>query len=407
LNLPLFIAKKIATGRGKSFSGLIIRIAIAGIAVSLAIMIISIAIVTGFKQEIRDKVIGFGSHIQIVKTDMNQSFENVPVRNDPGLHTSVRNITGVEHTQVFATKAGIIKTDEEIEGIVLKGISTDFNWNFFNSKIVEGTSFSASDTTTSNKVMISKHTADRMKLKVGDKMMVYFLQGSPTPRARVLNVSGIFNSGLEEFDQLYALCDIRQIQQLNKWEPEMVGGFEVFINDFERLDDITKEVNGEIGIYLEARSIKRINPQIFDWLELLNVNVQVIIALMIAVASINMITALLILIIERTNMIGILKALGATSGKISFIFLFKAAYLILTGLFWGNLLGLGLCLLQLNTGLITLPQESYYVAVVPVNIDWMDILLLNIATFMLCLIIMILPSQMVSRVSPVKAIRFD
>lgn len=412
MNTELFIAKRLILSKDKSSNtgfirtGPIINIAILGIALGMAVMIIAIAIVTGFQSEIRDKVIGFGSHIQITNYDFNTSFEPNPISKNQQFYPHLDTVSGIRHIQVYATKAGIIKTDKEIQGVVLKGIGSDFDWSFFKNKIVEGTHFQLSDTLKSNDILISRHIASKLKLKAGDDLIMYFIQRPP--RMRKFKISGIYETGLEEFDKLYVMVDIAHIQKLNDWRKDQVGGFEVLIDNYEDLDKLGNYIYFNIiGPELSSQTIKEIQPQIFDWLELQNMNVQIILFLMVLVAGINMISALLVIILERINMIGILKALGAQNWGIRKIFLYIATYLIGKGLLWGNLIGLTLCIIQQQFGIITLDQKSYYVSVVPINIDLLYILWLNTGTLIICVLFLIIPSYVITRITPVKAIRFN
>jgi lipoprotein-releasing system permease protein len=414
MNLPYFIAQKLIKGRrqGTSFSRPINVIAIIGISTGLAVMILAVAILTGFKQQIRDKIVGFGSHIQVINFDSNYSFETVPISTDLEFVQKIKNLPGVKHLQVFATKAGIIKSDDAIQGVVLKGIGSDFDWNYFKSNIVEGTIFTVNDSIRTNKVIISRKIADMLKLKPNDSISMHFIQ--EPPRMRRFIISGIYETSLEEFDKIYVFCDIGHIKRLNGWKDDQVSGFEVFIKDFDQLDEMTQEVTDAIGyrltetdIKVKVRNIREKYPQIFDWLNFQDLNVIIIIILMLVVAGFNMISGLLILILEKTNMIGVLKALGAEDKAIRRIFIYQASYLIVKGLFWGNLIGIGIAFLQLKTGLITLDPSSYYIKTVPVNLDISHILLLNAGTMVAIIIMLLIPSQLVSRISPVKAIRYD
>lgn len=407
MNYELFIAKRIIFGDNaeNKISKPIVRIAIMGVALGLAVMLLAIAIVTGFQKEIRNKVIGFGGHILIANYDSNSSYEVKPIDKKQDFYPSLNTFSGVKHIQIFATKAGIIKTNDAIEGIVLKGIGSDFDWNFFKNKIVEGNPFLVNDSLKSNAVLISKYTAQRLKLKVGNDLLVYFIQ--QPPRMRKFKVSGIYETGLEDFDKIYVLCDIAHIQKLNDWTENQVGGFEVLINDFNQIDEMGKKVYAAIGYNLNAKTIKEIQPQIFDWLGLQNINVIIIIVLMVLVAGINMISALLIIILERTQMIGIIKALGAKSWSIRKIFLYTASYLIGVGLLFGNFIGIILCLLQKYFGIVTLDQSSYYVSVVPIHFSIPVILLLNAGTLVVCVVMLIVPSYIITKITPIKAIRFS
>lgn len=414
MNFPYFIAQRLIKGRKEetSFSRPINIIAIIGIATGLAVMILAVAILTGFKQEIREKIVGFGSHIQIMNFDSNISYETTPVSDTQSFIPELKNIPGIRHVQVFATKAGIIKTDEEIQGVVLKGVGSDFDWSYFSSNIVDGTVFTVSDTARTDNVIISKKISDMLRLKTGDSFAMHFVQDPP--RMRKFTVSGIYETSLEEFDKIYVLCDIWHIKRLNGWNETMVSGFEIFIDDFDDLQAKTGEVRDAIGYRVaeeetqfRVTSIRSKYPQIFDWLNFQDINVIIIIILMLVVAGFNMISGLLILILEKTNMIGILKALGSDDKAIRKVFLYQASYLIGKGLLWGNLIGLGIAYLQLSTGIISLDPSSYFIKTVPINLELSHILILNAGTMAAIILMLLVPSQLISRISPVKAIRFD
>jgi len=414
MNLPYFIAQRLIKGRreGTSFSRPINVIAIVGIAMGLAVMILAVAILTGFKQQIREKVVGFGSHIQIMNFDSNISFETTPISDTQKFIPKIKQIPGISHFQVFATKAGIIRTDEDIQGVVLKGIGSDFDWSYFKSNMVDGSVFTVTDTGRTDKVIISKKISDMLRLKTGDSFAMLFIQDPP--RMRKFTISGIYETSLEEFDKMYVFCDIGHIKRLNNWLEDQVSGFEVYINDFDKLDEMTSEVRDAIGYKITEEDTKfkvtniRIRyPQIFDWLNFQDINVIIIILLMLIVAGFNMISGLLILILEKTNMIGVLKSLGAEDVTIRRMFLYQAAYLIAKGLFWGNFIGIGLAYLQLKTGIITLDPSSYYIKTVPVNLNLIHILLLNAGTMAAIIIMLLVPSQLISRITPVKAIKYD
>ena len=414
MNLPYFIAHRLIKGRRQetSFSRPINVIAVTGIALGLAVMIVAVAVLTGFKQQIRNKIVGFGSNIQILNFDSNLSLETVPISDTQSFIPRIRAMDGIRHVQVFATKAGIIKMSEAIQGVVLKGIGSDFDWKFFESNIVDGSIFTVTDTGRTNQVIISKKISDMLRLKTGDSFAMYFVQDPP--RSRKFTISGIYETSLEEFDKLYVFCDIGHIKRLNGWTDDQVSGFEIFIDDFDRLDEMTMAVRDEVGYRLledetkfKVTNIRLRYPQIFDWLNFQDMNVFIIITLMLLVAGFNMISGLLILILERTNMIGILKALGSSNGTIRKMFLYQASYLIVKGLFWGNIIGTGLALLQLKTGLISLDPASYYIKRVPVNLELSHIILLNLGTMAVIILMLLVPSQLISRITPVKAIRYD
>jgi lipoprotein-releasing system permease protein len=415
MNFPYFIAEKLIRGRreGTSFSRPINVIAIIGISVGLAVMIIAVATLTGFKQQIRDKVVGFGSHIQVVNFDANYSFETAPVSTSSDFIPKIKSLPGIKHIQVFATKAGIIKTRENIQGVVLKGIGPDFDWSYFQSCMVDGSVFTVSDTgSISNRVIISKKLSGMLDLQTGDSISMHFIQDPP--RSRRFVISGIYETSLEEFDKIFVFCDIRHIKRLNGWDDDQVSGLEIFIDDFDELEKMTLAVQETIGFRLDereaavkVRNIRDKYPQIFDWLNFQDMNVVIIIILMLIVAGFNMISGILILILEKTNMIGILKALGTEDKTIRRIFIYQAAYLIGKGIFWGNLIGIGLAFLQLKTGFASLDPSSYYLKTVPINLNMIHILLLNAGTMLVIIMMLLIPSQLVSRITPVKAIRYD
>ena len=405
MNLSLFIAKRITFNANRTFSKLIVRIAILGISLGLAVMILAIAIVKGFKSEIREKVRGFSGDIQITKLDLNSSFENTPFSLSDSLFRKIAREPGIEWIQSFATKPGIINTNEEIEGVVLKGVGPDYNWTYFKKILISGQPIDFSDNLKSKtQILISKYTADRLKLKVGDDFLMYFIENSL--RKRKFQIVGIYELGVDEVDKLHVIGDINLIRNLNNWSQKEVGGYELRVSKFDQLDAIENRVYEALGMNLKSYTIKQYYPTIFDWLSLLDVNTQVILILMLAVAVINMISALLIMILERTNMIGLLKALGSTNWHIRKIFLYNAAYLIIWGLIYGNILGVGLGLFQAKTHFFSLDQASYYIDFVPVQLNFADVILLNIGTLLICLVVLLLPSLLVTRISPLKAIRF-
>jgi lipoprotein-releasing system permease protein len=405
VNTELFIARRILSKNKANFSRPIVRIAILSIGLGLTVMFVAVAILTGFQKEVREKVIGFGAHIQISHYDENSSLETKPISMHQDFYPSLETAKGIKHIQVYATKAGIIKTADQIQGIVLKGIGPDYDLSFFANKMVAGHFIHLSDTGRTNDVMISKNLASLLKLKLNDDIRMYFISGTTT-LGRKFHIAGIYETGLEEFDKVYVICDIKHIQKLNNWQPDEVGGFEVTLDNFKDLDKMGKYVYRKIGMTLDAKTIRDLYPQIFDWLDLQDINVLIILVLMVLVSGITMISTLLILILERTNMIGILKALGMPNSGIRRVFLINAAYIIGQGLFWGNLVGATLCIIQQKYGIITLSQESYYVSVVPVNLDLGNILLLNAGTAIICLAMLLIPSFVTTRISPLRAIRF-
>lgn len=405
MNLPFFIAKRITFSSKRTFSKLIVRIAILGIMLGLAVMILAVAIVKGFKSEIREKVRGFAGDIQIVKYDLNTSFENSPFIINPATLQTIKEYPEIAYGQPFATKPGIINTNDEVEGVVLKGVDQDYNWDYIKNVLVDGRTIDFSDSVQSQReILISQYTASRLNLKVGDDFLMYFVQ-QPL-RKRKFDIVGIYNLGVEELDKMYVLGDISLIRRLNNWNADQVGGYELRLKDFAKLDTVADKVFENLDIDLRSITVKEYYPTIFEWLSLLDVNTQVILVLMLAVAVINMISALLIMILERTNMIGILKALGSNNWSIRKIFLYNAAYLIGLGLLLGNLLGIGVGYFQYSTHFFQLDQVSYFISYVPVQLEILDILLLNAGTLLICVLVLLIPSLLVTQISPVKAISF-
>jgi lipoprotein-releasing system permease protein len=413
VSLEYFIAKRIHFQQGKkNVSRPAVRIATIGIALGLAVMLISVAVVIGFKTEIRNKTIGFGGHIQISNFDNNNTFETNPIKVDKALMHKITSIDGVKHVQRFATKPGIIKTDTEFQGVVIKGIDKGFDWDFFKSNLVEGNVLDVSGAMPGNQVVLSKYLANLLGLKLGDRFYTYFIQEKI--RARKFKIVGIYSTNFIEYDKLFILADMRQVQALNDWSPDSFSGLEILVNDFNRIDelgdkvyDVTANKFNKEGNAYTTQTIKQLNPQIFSWLSLLDMNVWVILLLMLAVAGFNMISGLLILILERTNMIGILKSMGATNWSVRKIFLYHSAFLIGKGMLWGNVIGLSLCAIQYFTGVIPLDPQAYYVTTVPVSFNWLYILLLNLGTLAASLLMMVGPSYLITKINPAKIIRYE
>lgn len=405
MNTELFISRKTLSKDSFNYSRPIIRIAILSIILGISVMILSVAIVTGFQQEIRDKVVGFGSHLRITRFDSNKSYEREPVSTKQNFYPQL-NLENIRHIQVFAMKAGIIKTNNQIQGVAIKGVGTDYDWSFFDNKIKKGNIPKFPKNEASNEVLISKTLSKLLKISVGDDIRMYFIIGNHQ-RGRKFNVSGIYETGLADFDQKFVIGDIRHIQKLNGWEENQVGGFEILINDFDKITETGNALYDEIPYDLNIQTIENLHPEIFDWLELQDMNVIIILLIMVLVASITMISTLLILILERTNMIGILKALGMKNRSIRKIFLYNATFIVIRGLVIGNVVALLLAFIQDYFGIISLPQESYFVNVVPVNLQIIDLLWINAGTLVVSYLMMIIPSMVITRISPVKAIRFE
>ena len=405
MNISFFIARRLIGKNEYRFSRPVIRIAIAAVSLSLTIMLLSLAIVKGFQKEITDKVIGFNSHIQVSNFLNGNSYESTILKQRDSLKLLISDIKGIKHIQSFATKAGIIKTDNEIQGVVLKGLTTDFDTTFIKKILIKGKIPTFRKLKKSNEILISQTIAKKLNLNIGDVFQMYFIQ-KPV-RVRLFEISGIYDSGVSEFDEILVIGDITQIQKLNKWGSDDIGGLEILINDLDQLESINKKVYNKIGFDLNTRTVIDNNPQLFDWLELQNMNVKVILILMLIVGAINMIVALFILIIERSQLIGILKALGSKNWEIRKIFIYHSLYLILIGMFWGNLLALTLCWIQKQFNIIELDRSNYYMSYVPIDISLINILSLNLGTFILCWLILIIPSYLISKLNPIKAIKFE
>ncbi len=413
MNFEYFLAKRLIKGKEhkSSMSSAIIKIAIFAIAIGMVMMLITVATGVGLQRKIREKVAAFNGHILISSYDNNNSVESlVPIKRDQHFYPDFTEVKGVAHIQGVATKWGVIRTEDDFEGIVVKGIGDDYNWGYFKEYLIEGVLPDFTDPR-NNQILMSAYTASRLGLTLGDKINTFFLKKKATSNSpaniRTFEIVGIYDSGFQEFDETFILADIRHIQKMNKWNNDEVGLFEVFIDDFDKIDKKGGEVHNAIPSTLEAQTIALKYGSIFEWLKLFDLNIIGIIAIIIVVAGINMITALLVLILERTPMIGILKSLGTDDWSIRKVFLYNAGYLILIGLFWGNLIGIGLLLIQKNYEIIGLNPATYYVSTAPVYISLGYILLLNIGTLLLCLVMLLIPSFVVAKISPSRAIRFQ
>ena len=415
MNTELFIAKRLYKGDKKNekrVSSPAVSIAVAGIALGLTVMILSVCIVIGFKKEIRGKVIGFGSHIQITSFEDNSSYELNPIAISDTLLGKLYSNPQIKHVQPYIIKPGIIKTEDNFQGVVLKGVDENYDWDFFKKNMIEGHIIEPNDTSSINQAIISKDIANKLHLKLGDKFNTYFVQ-EPV-RARRFEITGIYQTNFEDYDKLYILTEMNLLSKLNQWDDDMASGLEVLVKDYNQLDLTTQNLffdmathRDRLGKTLYARSIKDINPIIFDWLNLLDMNVWIIIILMLIVSGFTMISGLLIIILERTNMIGILKAVGTRDFNIRKIFLYLSSFLILKGLFWGNIIALTLCFAQKYLHIIKLNPEVYYTAYVPVDINPLIILVINIGTLLVSLLMMIGPSYLIAKISPARSIRFE
>jgi lipoprotein-releasing system permease protein len=414
MNPELFIAKRIYFNGDKTqkVSSPAVKIAIAGIALGLAAMVLSVCIVIGFKKEVRDKISGFSSHIRITNFDTNTSYETRPICVGDSLLNNLKSQDNIKQVEIFITKPGIIKTDNDFQGVIFKGIASDYDWSFFQQNMLEGNVLQASDSTSENSVIISKQLADKLYLKLGDSFLAYFIE--ETMRFRKFTIQGIYETNFSDYDKLFVLTNLPVVQKLNAWEKDEVSGIELFLNDFDRIDDTRQSLFFDMASYRDrqgnaflCRSVKEMRPDIFGWLELINMNVWIIIILMMVVSGFTMISGLLILILERTNMIGILKSMGAANINVRKVFLYVSSFLVIRGLLWGNLLALGICFLQKQFGLIKLDPKTYYITEMPVDLNFLYILLINLGAFAVSMLMMIGPSYLISKISPAKSIRFE
>ena len=415
MNLPLFLARRIHSQSDgqRMVSRPAIRIATAGVAIGLAVMIVSVCVVFGFKHTIRDKAIGFGSHIQVGSFMTLQVGEQTPIAMTDSMMQTLAKVEGVKHVQRFAMKQGILKTDDNFLGVMFKGVGPEFDSTFIHQNMIEGSIPAFSDSASTNRLLISKPMADKLLLKSGDRIFAYFIDENGV-RARRFTISGIYETNLSQYDNVICFVDLYTAVRLNGWKPDQATGAEVTVNDFERLDEtesiFINRVNRMTDPYGEtysSKTIQELNPQIFSWLDLLDLNVWIILALMVAVAAVTMISGLLIIILERTTMIGILKALGARNSTIRHTFLWFATFMIGRGLLWGNILGFGLVLLQKYLGIVKLDPATYYVSTVPVEINLPLILLLNIATLLISIFVLVAPSFLISHIHPAKSMRYE
>lgn len=416
MSYELFIAKKIFLGKEvwKKASGTIVRLATGGIALSLMVMIMAVGIVIGFKKEVRNKIIGFGSDVQISASFNNQTYETTPIQFDTLLIERLKRQPSVQHVQRFATLPGIMKVGDDFHGIVLKGVDSQYDWSFFRENLKEGEICQISDNSNnSNQSLISKKLADLLHLKIGDKFHTYFVINGKV-RVRPLTVSGIYSTGFSDYDNLFIIGDMRHIQKLNQWEEDQCSGIEIDIKDFNDLPQAKQEIYSVVGNrfdnkgnYYMMKDITEINPQIFGWLDLLDTNVVIIFILMIAVAGFTMVSGLLILILDRTNMIGILKAMGACNKSVQKLFLYVALFVVGEGMLIGNMLALTFCFLQKKFGIIQLDPEIYYVDTVPIEISFLNIFWVNLGVFALSALILRLSTYIVTKISPIRSIRFE
>ncbi|CAM4261443.1 ABC transporter permease [Zobellia roscoffensis] len=413
MNFEYFLAKRLIKGEAHkiSISAPIIKIAIAAIALGVVMMLVAISTGVGLKYKIREKVAAFNGHIQVSSYDNNTSDVSVmPVSLNQEFYPEFKGVDGIDHVQAVASKAGIIRTETTFEGIIAKGVGSDYKWAAFEEYLVEGELPNYMGDL-NEEVLMSELMANRLHLKTGDTFYAFFLKDgdvSKLPNQRKFKITGLYDSGFEEFDGLYLFTDIRHIQRMNKWESDQVGNFEIFLNNFDDIDEKSREIYGKTLSTLDTQTIVNKYYKIFEWISLFDFNIILIIGIVIIVSGFNMITALLVLILERTQMIGILKALGSANWSIRKVFLYNASYLIGIGLLWGNAIGLGAIFIQDKFQVLKFPNpKEYYIEYVPVHIDFITVLALNIGVLILCVLMLLVPSYIITKITPVKAIKFE
>ncbi len=409
MNLSTFIARRIAFNRQRSFSRFIIRLATAATIISVAAMIIAMAFTNGFQYAISQKIFSFFGHIRVQHFEPNKvSFaEEYPIEKNDTVADMLKNNADIKTIQPFATKNAILKTSETIEGVLFKGVEKEYDFGNLNGFLESGRWINFPDSGYSNEINLSAHTAQQLKLKLNDKILIYFIQsdGSP-PRARRLTIAGIYKTGIDEYDKLIALGDLKLIQRLNNWKENEIGGYEIFLKDYRKMDTVSEAIFNDLPAMWNSRTIQELNPNIFDWLNLQNQSIVIVLLIMTVVAVLNLITCLIILVLERTRMVGVLKALGATDIAVQKIFFIHGAIIAVTGIIFGNLLGLGFCWLQQRYGIISLPEDMYYITKAEAKIVWWQVAAVNAGTLLVCLLVLIVPTFIIRRVQPVKAIQF-
>lgn len=413
-NTEFFIARRLSERRSGGRPNIMVRIATVTVAISMAVMIIALAVISGFKGAITDKLVGFGSHVQIVNLDGNASFETVPIRRNAAVEEAVRDARRFSHINAYAVKGGIIKTDEAMQGVMLKGVDGQYDWTFFADNLVEGELPRVGDSVRTKDMMISRKLSRAMKIGVDDRVEMLFVQEGGSPRRDRFKITGIYDSGFEELDMMVVVTDMRNVQRLGVWDYDQITGYELAATDFRHLDEFSSDifdiVSGIPGISeagLMMVDVRERYPNMFDWLKAHNMNAAVIIVIMLLVSLLSMVSALLIILLERTRMIGVLKALGMKDGALQRMFVIRSAYIMLKGMVWGNIAGIGLCLLQKYTGLVRLSETGYYLTEVPIRLDWEWLVAINAGTFVVMLLLLAIPTKIISGISPEKTIRYQ
>lgn len=406
MSFEQFIARRFLPKDRNSYSGPLVTIATCSIALGVLVMVMSVCILRGFQGEIRQKVVGFGSHIIVQGYAMGNTYEEQPISNQRPEVQRILNTPGVKHLQFFADKGGMIKTEDQIHGIIFKGVDSGFDTTFFAGNLVEGSLFSFPEDKPSNEVVVSQTVANKLHISIGDKVRTYFWQGT-TYRARAFEVCGIYNTDLADFDEHYIVGDLRQVQRLNEWDSTMVAGYEVLVDDFAHLDNISQLILRQLAYDLTLTTIVEQNPALFSWLDLLDSNIFLIITIMMLVCIVSIVSALLIMIFEKTSTIGILKALGTDNKGIRNIFLIKSASIIAKGIILGDIVALVLCLVQKHLHLIRLDSASYSMDYVPISLNGWIFVAISLGTIAVCLLALLVPTAYISRIDPAKSIKFD
>lgn len=409
MNISAFIARRIAFNQQRSFSRFVIRLSIAATIISVAVMIITLAFASGFQETISKKVYSFWGHLRVQNYDAARVSiaEETPVAKNDSVRNLAQRFPEIRKVQVFATKNAILKTSETIEGVLFKGVESNYDFSNLKNFLMSGRWINFTDSGYSNEINLSETMARDLKLKVNDQVLIFFIQpDGQAPRPRKLTLTGIFKTGIEEYDKLYAIGDLKLVQRLNNWDSTLVGGYEIFLNDPSKMDAVSRDIFPVLPVGMSSYTIREINPAIFDWLALQDYTIIIVLSIMIVIALLNLITCLLILVLERTRMVGVLKALGARNFTVQKIFLYHGAVITITGLVFGNALGLVLSWLQQRYGFIKLPEDAYYISQAAVNIVWWQVLLVNIITFVVCFLLLLIPTFIIERIRPVKAIQF-
>ncbi len=408
MNISAFIAKRIAFDRQRSFLTFIIRLAVAATLISVAAMIVTVAFTTGFQYAVSQKVLSFWGDIRVQHYEASKAAiaEETPIEKNDTVLQVLRDNKEVKTIQAFATKNAIIKGSESIEGVLLKGVEKSYDFNNINSFLKEGSWLHFPDSGYSNEINLSTYTANRLKIKVKDKIIIYFIQSDGSHRVRAMTVAGLFKTGIEDYDKLIAIADIKMIQRLNNWKENEIGGYEIFIKDYHKLDTVSNQIAAQVPSAWNSRTIRQVYPYIFDWLDLQDTTIAIAIIIIMIVATLNLVTCLIVLVLDRTKMIGILKAIGAPNSSIQKIFLYHVSIITISGILLGNLLAFLLCWLQTKYGFITLPEDAYFISTAVVKLSWQQVLVVDAGTLAICFLVLIIPTLVIRKIQPSRAVQF-